>query len=121
MSEVFVSGKMHQCEQCAKKYKWLSGLLEHKRTAHAEAGHFECDVCGKLFPHKKALSDHKRIHSDPGEVVWLILDALSYVVITICKILGHPCECEHCEKILRRASDLRKHMAIHDGTFLGDP
>ncbi|KAH7717173.1 Protein kinase [Aphelenchoides avenae] len=58
------TGKLHECDQCEKKYKRRGDLRQHKRTAHAEAGRFECDECGKLYPHKKALRDHKRSHSN---------------------------------------------------------
>lgn len=60
-----VSEKLQECDQCEKKCKGRAALHYHKRTAHADAGHFECDECDKLCPNKRALNDHKRrVHSD---------------------------------------------------------
>lgn len=87
-----VSDELHKCDQCPRKYKSRGALRYHKRTAHTEAGHFECGECGKICPHNMALLNHKRVHSECSE-------------------------CPVCSKKMRPAG-LSAHMKTHAGEEL---
>ncbi|KAH7702137.1 Protein kinase [Aphelenchoides avenae] len=109
------SGELHECDQCEKKYKSRTAMLRHKRTAHAEAGQSECVKCGKNFPHKKALNDHQRAHSDRkfecpvcGKKVRPGCSARHMKIHA-----GQACECDVCGKVSRNqpALDLHKQRA----------
>ncbi|KAH7703397.1 Protein kinase [Aphelenchoides avenae] len=133
-----------ECEQCGKKYTWRGSLREHKQAAHAKAGRFTCDQCGKICPHKQALRTHKQVHSERTFECLVCGKTMpqrsSYRHMKT--HTGQPCECdvcgsihpnprslarhkrsahseakhrcEHCGKVFSWASDLRKHMTIHD-------
>ncbi|KAH7710153.1 zinc finger protein [Aphelenchoides avenae] len=110
------SDKVHECDQCEKKYKRLGDLREHKQTAHAEAGRFVCDECGKICPHKKA-SRHMETHTgqscecDVCGTIHRNASALALHKLRAHSEAKHPCE--HCGKVFRVASDLRKHVDTH--------
>ncbi|KAH7698476.1 Protein kinase, partial [Aphelenchoides avenae] len=113
--------KLHECDQCEKMYKSRRARLQHMQKAHAEPGRFECDECGKICPNKPALNSHKRVHKthaeEPCECDVCGTIHRHPVALAKHKRRAHSKaehRCEHCGKTFVRASDLRKHVAIHD-------
>ncbi|KAH7704043.1 Protein kinase, partial [Aphelenchoides avenae] len=111
--------KLHECDQCEKKFKSRAALRYHKLTSHVTVGQFECDECGKLYPHKTSLSNHKRdIHAEePCECVVCGTSFRNPSKLAQHKLRMHPKaehQCEYCGKIFGWAGDLRRHVTLHN-------
>ena len=59
--------KEHLCPHCGKQYFSRSGLINHIRYKHTDAGH-ACSICNKQLKDKYALRRHEKCHSDEKEM-----------------------------------------------------
>ncbi|XP_033210152.1 zinc finger protein 718-like [Belonocnema kinseyi] len=57
------SKSRHECDKCARSYKWPKDLNRHKRLIHAAVkSQFICDFCGHKFDTKDHLVVHMTLH-----------------------------------------------------------
>ncbi|XP_059167538.1 zinc finger protein ZFP2-like [Physella acuta] len=54
--------KRYKCRMCTLVFTDENDLLAHKEI-HLIERPFRCEICGKAFPWRKALNDHKRCHA----------------------------------------------------------
>lgn len=82
------------CFECGKQFVTLRRLKKHHRLVHEKIKKHSCDICGKAFAGKTALTSHKYTHDE--------------------KALGHF-QCQICEKRYRHISGYKYHMRTHTG------
>lgn len=64
-STVSTIGELIVCEWCPEAFPNISKAIEHKFRKHRyESINYFCDLCGKLFPLKIALDQHKKVEHD---------------------------------------------------------
>ncbi|XP_075163317.1 uncharacterized protein LOC142235949 [Haematobia irritans] len=75
---------------------WIQQSLSEKYSAiqHSKRIKFKCDICPKTFFTKHGLEAHQRRHQG---------------------LSGFACPYELCDKAYNRITDLRRHMAKHEG------
>ncbi|XP_065086586.1 transcription factor grauzone-like [Ochlerotatus camptorhynchus] len=83
-----------QCHICNK---WVSGnprnLNNHIKIVHSEEDlSVRCDICQQMYPHERALYNHKRLVHTEGKF-----------------------ECEFCGKKFKSKISLKEHRASHTG------
>ena len=57
-----VKTKSFACETCAKNYKTISSLNQHK-LVHSGERPYNCNICDKSFGRKYVLKQHMFVHS----------------------------------------------------------
>nr|XP_018916199.1 PREDICTED: zinc finger protein 808-like [Bemisia tabaci] len=79
------------CQDCERRFKTLSALINHKKThaKYAKKPDFVCNVCGHGFETPSDLVNHRRTHSRPAEI-----------------------KCKMCKKVFSNKNNLRFHVAI---------
>ncbi|XP_039621569.1 zinc finger protein 568-like isoform X2 [Polypterus senegalus] len=83
--------KKHICAICGKIFPYKSFLENHKRT-HFGQKLYGCSECGKKFSYKGSLQSHQRLHTG-----------------------DRPYVCIVCARGFRQMSHLQQHMRIHTG------
>ncbi|XP_017119082.1 zinc finger protein 26 [Drosophila elegans] len=86
--------KKFSCKECSRRFATRSHLKYHL-SSHAKLPEHSCNACGKRFKQPVVLQRHMLTHNQEQHV------------------------CPHCEKVFRRNSSLKSHLAIH--TDLGLP
>uniref|UniRef100_A0A914S7U7 C2H2-type domain-containing protein n=1 Tax=Parascaris equorum TaxID=6256 RepID=A0A914S7U7_PAREQ len=54
--------RMHECQQCGKRFKARGGLQQHLRI-HSNDRPYQCHFCPKRFTQKSHVDQHERIHT----------------------------------------------------------
>lgn len=54
--------RMHECQQCGKRFKARGGLQQHLRI-HSNDRPYQCRFCPKRFTQKSHVDQHERIHT----------------------------------------------------------
>ena len=82
------------CDMCGTSLKHRDILLEHikKHLLRLEGLQFPCLECGKTFPLKKGLREHKRNVHGPA---------------------AHPQKCPKCGRMLKNANSLQLHTRVY--------
>ncbi|XP_060086437.1 zinc finger protein 37-like isoform X25 [Ylistrum balloti] len=76
------------CFECGKGFKSAGGLKGHRKVTHSDgADVHECDICGRVFPHKSNLNSHMVSHSD-----------------------HRPFLCKVCGKSYKRKQNYKEHL-----------
>ncbi|XP_028672662.2 zinc finger protein 420-like [Erpetoichthys calabaricus] len=83
--------KKHTCAICGKIFPYKSFLENHKRT-HFGQKLYGCSECGKKFSYKGSLQSHQRLHNG-----------------------DRPYVCVVCARSFRQMSHLQQHLRIHTG------
>jgi hypothetical protein len=82
---------LFQCGACSSFFKTNWQLKCHMRTNHeAKKTVYGCDICGKTFNLKDALTKHMSAHSDERNF-----------------------KCGECGKTFKRISHVREHLKVH--------
>lgn len=99
----FLAGeKRYKCEVCEKAFTESSTLRKHMLVHNPNPPQFQCDECSRTFSRKINLNEHMKTHyRNKGEP--LDGDDLH--------------ECMVCLKVIRNASNFKKHMKIHTGLW----
>ncbi|TRY74993.1 hypothetical protein TCAL_08646 [Tigriopus californicus] len=86
--------KKHLCSICGKEFDQVLRLSIHLNTFHSTTTEHRvvCDQCGKTFPHKERLRQHKYFYH---------------------KYDSSKNTCEYCGKTFSNLSQLYKHRRIH--------
>ncbi|XP_044130301.1 zinc finger protein 484-like, partial [Bufo gargarizans] len=84
-------GKMFNCEERGKQFRYKSELSVH-RSRHKGEKPYSCSECGKCFAKKSYLDRHKIIHTEEK-----------------------PYSCSECGKCFIEKKGLAKHLRIHTG------
>ncbi len=54
---------MHRCQLCPERYCTQKELTRHLETVHPGKANYTCDVCGRGYVTKSALTTHKHKHA----------------------------------------------------------
>ena len=84
-------GKQYKCSICNKTFFQLAEKKQHEKF-HSGIRSFECKTCNMKFIYAHHLRRHERIHN--GE---------------------KPFECKFCKKVFTQSPDLKRHERIHTG------
>ncbi|XP_052862830.1 zinc finger protein 431-like [Anopheles cruzii] len=107
----------HQCPQCSHKFALRSSLIEHIRT-HTGEKPFMCKVCSKTFHAARNLRVHMLIHNKDQHKCPHCLRKFALRSQLKDHIRTHtgeqPFMCKVCSKTFQVASNLHKHMLIHN-------
>lgn len=94
--------KRYKCDVCSKAFTESSTLRKHMLVHNPNPPQFQCNDCGRTFSRKINLNEHMKTHyRNKGEP--LEGDDLH--------------ECMVCLKVIRNASNFKKHMKIHTGMY----
>jgi len=89
--------KIHNCNQCDKKFSQKSSLKKHIQTVHEKLKPYACDQCDLKFGEKCSLNRHiKGVHEKLK-----------------------PFSCNQCDYKCGQKADLKKHIKICTGEFSG--
>lgn len=103
MVHIITGEKRYKCEVCAKAFTESSTLRKHMLVHNPNPPQFQCNECSRTFSRKINLNEHMKTHyRNKGEP--LEGDDLH--------------ECMVCLKVIRNASNFKKHMKIHTGNVL---
>ena len=91
ISRVQNEGTQFQCKQCDKVFPSKRGLKRHLKI-HEDQKKYPCNKCDKVFANKSNLKRHEHIHMDEN-----------------------PYRCNTCSKACSNISDLKRHERIHTG------
>lgn len=83
--------KIYSCKKCQFKTIDYDEYQEH-RTEHDSSLRFVCDICGRSYKSKSALTTHISMHSKKS-----------------------PFECKLCNKTFTQRGALARHMPMHTG------
>ena len=83
--------KRHTCEVCGKSFTRRDALTSHKRVHTCERP-FKCDMCDKTFSQRHHRTVHRRTHT--GE---------------------QPYKCDKCDKAFSQPNTLTSHKRTHTG------
>ncbi|VDK17785.1 unnamed protein product [Anisakis simplex] len=81
--------RMHECQQCGKRFKARGGLQQHLRI-HSNDRPYQCHYCPKRFTQKSHVDQHERIHTG-----------------------AKPFSCQFCGRSFRQRSQQMGHEATH--------
>ncbi|VDM41238.1 unnamed protein product [Toxocara canis] len=81
--------RMHECQQCGKRFKARGGLQQHLRI-HSNDRPYQCHFCPKRFTQKSHVDQHERIHTG-----------------------AKPFSCQFCGRAFRQRSQQMGHEATH--------
>uniref|UniRef100_A0A183CIX6 C2H2-type domain-containing protein n=1 Tax=Globodera pallida TaxID=36090 RepID=A0A183CIX6_GLOPA len=81
--------RMHECNQCGKRFKARGGLQQHSKI-HINDRPYHCHYCPKRFTQKSHLDQHERIHTGLK-----------------------PFTCQYCGRQFRQRSQQLGHEATH--------
>ncbi|VDN56713.1 unnamed protein product [Dracunculus medinensis] len=81
--------RMHECQQCGKRFKARGGLQQHIRI-HSNDRPYQCRFCPKRFTQKSHVDQHERIHTG-----------------------SKPFSCQICGRAFRQRSQQLGHEATH--------
>ena len=82
------------CSQCDKKFTMSNDLHSHMNSVHLKIKSFKCEMCKRLFAHKRSL--------EPGRYS--------------CTVNTQDV-CSHCGKIFKSRGSLQDHACSHDSSF----
>lgn len=108
--------KSHVCDQCGRRYRHASSLLNHKNSH--KMGTYFCNSCQKEFSNLMALKNHRRIHTEPKRYQCPDCGkAFRVSTQLICHRRIHtkekPFSCQQCDKRFSSKSNLRHHQKVH--------
>ncbi|XP_044752078.1 zinc finger protein 287-like [Coccinella septempunctata] len=86
------SKEPHKCTRCNIIFFSKQELKSHNTTKHAEDKPYICEVCGKVYRHKSALTIHVGMHNGIS-----------------------PFKCLHCDKTFTQKGAMMRHNKIHTG------
>lgn len=73
-----------ECEWCPETFTRLSKAIEHKYRKHSyESKNYFCTLCGRLFPLKVALDQHRNIAHKDDKKMKVIDKTLTIVIVVI--------------------------------------
>lgn len=127
----------YRCSKCQLSFTGPSQLAEHMLSHREES--FPCDICNRVFPTKSSRVEHRKSHSNSGELLPAAVSkeenekSLSNAELKyrcgVCnerfrdpeELSEHGCfaakerqySCLDCDKHFLHASHLKKHRAIH--------
>ena len=81
--------RVHECQQCGKRFKARGGLQQHMRI-HNNDRPYACHFCAKRFTQKSHVDQHERIHTG-----------------------AKPFTCQYCGRAFRQRSQQLGHEATH--------
>ncbi|VDK66235.1 unnamed protein product [Onchocerca ochengi] len=81
--------RMHECQQCGKRFKARGGLQQHLRI-HSNDRPYQCRFCPKRFTQKSHVDQHERIHTG-----------------------AKPFSCQFCGRAFRQRSQQLGHESTH--------
>ncbi|MFH4974979.1 hypothetical protein AB6A40_001688 [Gnathostoma spinigerum] len=81
--------RLHECQQCGKRFKARGGLQQHMRI-HSNERPYHCHFCPKRFTQKSHVDQHERIHTG-----------------------AKPFSCQFCGRAFRQRSQQIGHEATH--------
>lgn len=90
-ARVQIEVKIYKCKKCHFKTLEYDEFIEH-RAEHETEERFVCDICGRSYKSKSALTTHIGLHSNRS-----------------------PFECQLCNKTFTQRGALVRHMPIHTG------
>ena len=115
------SSKKHVCNQCGKRFRYLS-LLDRHITSHSTEKPFPCDYpgCKKRFQHKYYLNQHKR--RTHNAVKKYKCDQCGKAFVEKCNLKIHirkhtgekPYQCWVCLRRFSVKTNLDAHLRIHN-------
>ncbi|KAL3884425.1 hypothetical protein ACJMK2_024564 [Sinanodonta woodiana] len=92
-------GENIKCKFCELEFKSVTRMMTHVLRSHAEEAVktnavrlLKCEICGKLFVHKKDFESHMNRHTG-----------------------ARPYKCKYCGKDFNDRSNLRQHVRVHEG------
>uniref|UniRef100_A0A1B6BWN3 Protein krueppel n=1 Tax=Clastoptera arizonana TaxID=38151 RepID=A0A1B6BWN3_9HEMI len=89
----YTHGEEVECDLCNKKYPHRNALSVHKRFVHVKKKPLECNLCGKKFRHKQTLKTHLDTHAD-----------------------GKKYQCRYCNVKFTQRAAIKTHMkGVHMG------
>uniref|UniRef100_A0A0N5AVE8 Zinc finger, C2H2 type n=1 Tax=Syphacia muris TaxID=451379 RepID=A0A0N5AVE8_9BILA len=88
--------RIHECQQCGKRFKARGGLQQHLRI-HSNDRPYQCHYCIKKFTQKSHVDQHERIHTG-----------------------AKPFPCQFCGRAFRQRSQQMGHEATHNSATTGN-